>query len=82
MKIAQQTVTIFLSEEGQRVLKLAGVETAHPGVAHLYVQAEDELGIWVRTAREDGEHLLLIRWPFVLTVDLHVGGAKKIGLQP
>ena len=34
------------------------------------VAETDDLGIWIRVNRPDGKHLLLVRWDYVLSVDL------------
>jgi hypothetical protein len=65
MRISKREVRIFLDEEGQRVIGLAAVDLAAP----IYVRDTDDMGIWVRTNRDDGDHLILIRWDYVLCLD-------------
>lgn len=40
------------------------------------------IGIWVRIDREDGEHIVLIRWDYILSVDFPAGETKTVGLKP
>lgn len=82
MRIAQGNVAILLSDEGHEVLQLAVPELPESRVISFYVQDTDDLGIWVRIRREDGNHVLLIRWEYVLTVDFPVGQTKTMGLRP
>jgi hypothetical protein len=82
LKIAQDGVAILLSDEGHEVLQLAIPELPEGRVVWFRVQDTDDLGVWVRMKREDGDHVLLIRWEYVLTIDLPVAQTKKIGLRP
>jgi hypothetical protein len=82
LRIAQGNVAILLSDEGHEVLQLAVPELSESRVISFYVQDTDDLGIWVRIRREDGNHVLLIRWEYVLTVDFPVGQTKTMGLRP
>lgn len=61
MNISQRRVAIFLDEDGQAVLSSANVQIAEPGGLLAYVQDTDDIGIWVRIEREDGDHLVLVR---------------------
>lgn len=81
MRIAQRTVALILSEEGRGMLQIAAVNVPESAAVLVHVQDTDDLGLWVRTPREDGEHLLLVRWEYVLTVDFPVGETKTIGLK-
>lgn len=81
MRVAQRTVAVILSDEGRGVLQLAAVNVPESAAMLVHVQDTDDLGLWVRTPREDGEHLLLVRWEYVLTVDFPIGETKTIGLK-
>lgn len=65
MKITQANVAILLSDEGHEVLKLAVPELSESRVVSFYVEDTDDLGIWVRIERNDGNHVLLVRWEYV-----------------
>jgi hypothetical protein len=45
------------------------------------VDATDDLGLWVRIQREDGEHSVLIRCEDVLSIDVQVSKQKELGFQ-
>jgi hypothetical protein len=81
VRVAQHTVAVILSEEGRAVLQLAAVNVPESAAILVHVQDTDDLGLWVRTPREDGEHLLLVRWEYVLTVDFPIGETKTMGLK-
>jgi hypothetical protein len=78
---SEKTALILLSEEGHHVLELAAVSLPEPRGPYFYVQDTDDLGMWVRVPREDGEHLLLLRWDYVLTVDFPAGEIRSVGLS-
>lgn len=63
-------------------MELAAVNLAESPALWVYVQDTDDIGLWVRIAREDGDHLVLIRWEYVLSVDFPAGESKTVGLKP
>jgi hypothetical protein len=81
MKLAGRDVEVVLSEEGQRALRLAGLELAETALASFVVEETDEMGIWVRVTRADEMHSLLIRWEYVLSLDLLREKRRGIGLS-
>ena len=81
MKIGERDVAIMLSEDGRQVLHQASVNVAERSMIWAYAQEVDDMGLWIRIAREDGDHVVLVRWEYVLTVDFPVGEPKKIGIK-
>ena len=82
MNINQRRVALFLDEDGRTVLELANVPMSSAAGLLVYVQDTDDIGIWARIEREDGEHIVLIRWDYVLSVDFPAGETKTVGLKP
>jgi hypothetical protein len=82
VNISQRRVAIFLDDDGRNVLGLANVSLAEAAGLLVYVQDPDDIGIWVRIDREDGEHVVLVRWDYVLSVDFPAGETKTVGLKP
>jgi hypothetical protein len=82
LKIAQEEVAILLSDEGHSVLQLAVPELPEGHVILLQVYETDELGAWIRLKRNDGDHVVLVRWEYILTIDLRVKDTQPIGLRP
>ena len=70
---------MVLSEDGRSALGLAGVTWETSGLL-LEVVDTDDLGIWVRVQREEGEHTLLIRWDYILTIDFPSDTRRVAGL--
>jgi hypothetical protein len=79
VKIGERGITLLISEEGQQVLK--ALNLADSAMQWLYVQDTDDMGIWARVPREDGNHFVLIRWDFILGLDFPAGETKTIGIQ-
>ena len=82
MKLAQEEVAILLSDEGHNVLQLAVPELPEGHVILLQVYETDELGAWIRLKRNDGDHVVLVRWEYILTIDLRIKDTQPIGLRP
>jgi len=79
VKIGERDIAVLLSEEGQHVLKALNLPDS--AMQWLYVQDTDDMGIWARMPREDGNHFVLIRWDFVLSLDFPAGETKTIGIK-
>ncbi len=81
MKLAGQTITVILTEDGKQVLKLASVGLPDSHTITVSVEESEDLGLWIRTPRADQMHFFLLRWDYVLAVDLPSGMGKLIGLK-
>jgi hypothetical protein len=79
LKIGERDITVLIDDTGREVLKSLNLDDSP--MQWLYVQDTDDMGIWVRIQREDGNHLVLIRWDFVLGLDFPAGETKTIGIQ-
>ncbi len=79
IRLEEKTVVLHLSDEGRRILKQVGVEV--PGTSALFdIEATRDEGIWVRFEYDDGPHLVLIRWEYVLAMDVPLGATVTEGL--
>jgi len=81
VRVSERTLAILLSEDGRKVLELAALNLAESPFLWVYVEESDDLGLWARVEREDGDHLVLIRWEYVLAVDIPAGEPKTLGLR-
>jgi hypothetical protein len=81
VKISERDVSVLLSEEGRHVLQQAAISVAESPFLWVKVEDSDDIGIWIRVGREDGDHLVLIRWEYVLSMDFIVGQPKALGLR-
>jgi len=81
MKLNERDVAVILTDEGRQVMRLSAVNLPEAAAVGVRIQDADDIGLWVRTVREDGEHVLLIRWEYVLSVDFPAGETRNIGLN-
>jgi len=81
MKMSERDAAVLLTEDGREVLKQAAVNAADSMFLSVRVEDSDDIGIWIRVGREDGDHLLLVRWEYVLSMDFPVGQPKALGLR-
>jgi hypothetical protein len=80
IKLEEQSVVVHLSDEGRRVLRQAAVDVPDtPGVS-FDVQEVHEHGLWVRLDYPDGRHVIMIRWDYILAMDVNVGEIRIEGL--
>jgi len=79
MKLEKREVVAHLSDEGRRVLRQAGVDVPDaPGVM-FDVRESGEEGLWVLLDYQDGPHLLLVKWDYVLAIDAPLGPTAAEG---
>jgi hypothetical protein len=76
VKLRERTLGVLVSEEGRQVLQLAALELTESQFVWVYVDDSDDGGLWARVPREDGDHLVLIRWEYVLSIDIPAGQTK------
>lgn len=81
MTLTHQTVTIALSDDAREALERVAANVPESLALTVEVEGTDDLGIWVRLERKDGWHLVLVRWEYVLAVDVLAGVPRSIGLK-
>jgi len=81
MRLAGQEAAVILTEDGKAVLEMAAVNLPDSPLISLSIEESEDLGLWVRLPRQDGMHLFLLRWEYILGVDLPGGVAKVVGLK-
>ncbi len=81
MKLSGQTITVILTDEGKAVLSLASVGLPDTHQVLVSVEESEDLGIWIRVPRESQMHFFLLRWEYVLGIDLPSGMGRVIGMR-
>jgi hypothetical protein len=81
VKLQEQSVVVHLSDEVRRVLKQAGLELPEASAVRFDVQGESDQGLWIGLDYPDGwRHALLIRWEYILAMDIIIGEVRAEGL--
>jgi len=70
VKLREKPLGVLLSDEGRQALQLAALNLEDSQFVWVYVDETDDLGLWVRVHRDDGDHLVLIRWEYILSIDV------------
>ena len=81
MKLAGQKVAVLLTEEGRQVLALAAIGLPQSHTISVSVEESEDLGLWIRIPREDQIHFFLLRWEYILGIDLPSGTGRLIGMR-
>ncbi len=81
MRLAGQTVTIILTEDGRRVLSLGAVGVPDATLITVSVEESEDMGLWIRLPRENQMHYFLLRWEYILGIDIQSGLGKLIGMR-
>jgi hypothetical protein len=68
--LSAQNVVLHLNDEGRRVLQQVGVPMPESAAVLFEIEEVQEQGIWIRFEFDDGQHLLLVLWKYVVAVDV------------
>ena len=80
IELREQSVVVHLTDEGRRVLRQVGVELPDTPGVRFDVQEEGEQGLWIGLDYQDRlRHMLLIRWEYILAMDVIVGEVRTEG---
>ena len=47
----------------------------------LMLPSLEDMGVWIRIRREDGMHHILLRWEYIVSVELREPGIGLLGLS-
>jgi hypothetical protein len=78
MEIENQDLVLVLNHKGRGALRDLGIDIQSSPVL-FHALEKDEHGIWILDQREDGEHLVLVRWEHIQALDLTRGAVKPVG---
>jgi hypothetical protein len=78
MELGSGIVRVILSEEGQAALARSAMISGGSAEVFLPALEADEKGLWIDIRKEDGQHLLLIRWDCILAIDVPIGGTPLL----
>ena len=70
MKLAGKKASVILTEDGRQVVQLAKIGLPETSLLLVVVHETEDLGIWIRVERGKEEHCFLLRWEYVLGVDV------------
>lgn len=80
VKLEDRPVVLYLSDEGRRVLRQAALNVSDTSGFAFDIEEAGDRGLWVRIDYEDGRHLFLIRWEYILGMDVSTGETETKGL--
>ena len=82
MRLAGRRAKLFLTDEGKEFLcRIAEAVEPSEGPPKAFVEETDETGIWIRVRREEGLQVLLLRWEFILGLEMPPLTGKVVGLK-
>jgi hypothetical protein len=81
MRLNGRDIALVLDDAGREVLALAHVDVRDAPALRVLIEDTDDVGLWARIGREDGDHVVLVRWEYVLSIDFLVGDARTVGLR-
>ncbi|MGC9158890.1 MAG: hypothetical protein ACP5FH_07845 [Terracidiphilus sp.] len=70
MKLAGKKAAVILTEDGRQVVQLAKIGLPETSLLAVVIHETEDLGIWLRIERGEDEHCFLLRWEYVLGIDV------------
>jgi hypothetical protein len=88
MKLAGKSAIFHLSEDGKSVVSLVVGEEAFEivtanakGTITSEVEETDDLGVWLRLYQGSNSRYFLLRWEFILGIELSANAGNVVGLR-
>ncbi len=81
MRLAGEAGEVLLAEGGKQVLELAGLSIPDTLMLPVSIEESEDLGLWIQVRREDRLHVFLLRWEYILGIDLPRQLGKVTGLK-
>jgi hypothetical protein len=70
-----------VADEGRQVLRALNLDLPDSSMHLFDVLDTDDMGLWARVPREDGDHFVLVRWDYVLASEFPEGKTTSIGIK-
>ncbi len=80
MKLTGRNTAFFLTEEGQAFFQMVTREGPWVSVS-ADVEETDDVGIWLRMERSGSPRFLLLRWEFILGIEVQDEKVRAFGLR-
>ena len=81
MKIGGRRIVVLLTDEGRQVLQALNLNVPDSSLQMFDVVDTDDMGLWARITREDGDHFVLMRWDFILGLEFPEGETRAVGIK-
>lgn len=88
MKLAEKLAVFHLREDGKSVLRLVvGEENFKTATANAkeavvsVIEETDDLGVWIRLYQRPDSKYFLLRWEFILGIELPASPGNVVGLR-
>jgi hypothetical protein len=70
VNLAGRKAAILLTEDGKQVVHLAGINLPETSLILVVIHETEGIGIWFRIERGNEEHWFLLRWEYILGIDV------------
>ncbi len=81
MNFAGKTVSVILNADGLEVLRLARLPVPEGSTITYTVSESEDMGLWLSAMREGRKHVILLRWEYILSIDITEQPGSPVGIQ-
>jgi hypothetical protein len=81
VNLSGQAVTVILTDEGREILSLAAIDSPDQPRLRVSIEESEDLGLWIRVPGGSQMHVFLLRWEYILGIDLQNSKGRLIGMR-
>lgn len=81
MRISEANASVLLSDDGRAILATVDIFVESMCWLEIDVVESEDLGLWIRVDRAGKMHFLLLRWDFILAIDVKEQTRRAVGLK-
>ncbi len=81
MNLTGEKAAVFLSEDGAAILTMARLRSDGPNTFKVSIAESDDLGLWIRVLRDGMPNVLLVRWDYILSLELRERNLSPIQIR-
>ncbi len=80
MNLANKIASLYVAEEGRQVLQSASIECDAERPLRVEIVESEDLGLWIKVLRQRREHNFLLRWEYILGIEIELPRGRPFGL--
>jgi hypothetical protein len=75
MNLSGEMASVLLTDDGNAILEMvqigsSGSSSSGLNNVEVNIAESDDLGLWIRVRRQDRQRLLLLRWDYILSLEV------------
>jgi len=86
MNLSGEMASVLLTDDGNAILEMvqigsSGSSSSGLNNVEVNIAESDDLGLWIRVRRQDRQRLLLLRWDYILSLEVRERGPSAFQMR-